>query len=37
MFGDPNSTEYGGIKNIDIPLTKLAYHRLIDENEKLKK
>jgi hypothetical protein len=37
MFGSPDSTEYKNIRNLDIPKTRLLYHRLIDENEQLKK
>lgn len=37
MFGDPNSAEYKGISTLDIPNTKLMYHRLLEENQKLKK
>ena len=32
MFGDPNSAEYKGISSLDIPSTKLTYHRLLEEN-----
>jgi len=37
MFGNPNSSEYANLSKIDIPFTKLSYHRLLEENEKLKK
>lgn len=37
MFGNPNSAEYKDISSLDIPSTKLTYHRLLEENQKLKK
>ena len=31
------SAEYANITKLNIPQTKLQYHRLLEENEKLKK
>jgi len=37
MFSNPESSEYSGLTSLDVPNAKLQYHRLQDENEKLKK
>ena len=37
MFGNPESAEYSTIGTLDIPANKLRFHRIQEENEKLKK
>lgn len=37
MFGNPESAEYSTLRTLEIPASKLKFHRLQEENEKLKK
>ena len=37
MFENPESAEYSDIHQLDIPASKLRFHRIQEENESLKK
>jgi len=37
MFGNPESAEYANVDKIDLSKQKLRFHRIQEENEKLKK
>ena len=37
MFGNPESSEYSALQSLDIPQSKLKYHKIQEENEKLRK